>query len=382
MVTESMEGNAAPRPCILADAHRSGSDATLCSGSKFVGFCRFWAQNLWNFDRCFHSNSRVHFEASLSFLAMRDRAGLSRSPEERRSPLAIPSQSNSILLPGDAGRSAIQRRIPRWAKRGGGAAVNLKLAPPRAHSSTAHWTLPHHLLQTHLAPAQLVVCPPCPLPYARKCRAAIASSVPGPPELSRRRKLECNPQGKRAPTRARFEAGAGGELTQERTCALSCIYSHRQIRIQQRACGFALSADRSSHLLPLTKSHEHGIKLVRLFRHSRPHFCNGKAPVWIESALWERESCTQTLTLRAEVSRVAQPDGSASRLLLRLGSAPVRRLDSIYSSFLSESFLSLSKPPLLASSFFFFSSSSFFFLSSSSCSLRSSSFLLGLPTTT
>lgn len=95
MVTESMEGNAAPRPCILADAHRSGSDATLCSGSKFVGFCRFWAQNLWNFDRCFHSNSRVHFEASLSFLAMRDRAGLSRSPEERRNPLAILSQSNS-----------------------------------------------------------------------------------------------------------------------------------------------------------------------------------------------------------------------------------------------------------------------------------------------
>jgi hypothetical protein len=31
-----MGGKATPRPYILADAHRSGSDATLCSRSKLV----------------------------------------------------------------------------------------------------------------------------------------------------------------------------------------------------------------------------------------------------------------------------------------------------------------------------------------------------------
>ncbi|KAI3483568.1 hypothetical protein L1887_53607 [Cichorium endivia] len=173
-----MGGKATPRPCILADAHRSGSDATLCSGSKFVDSVGF--------------GPKICGISTGAFTA---------------------TASNSILLPGDAGRSAIPRRIPRWAKRGGRAAVNLNSAPPRAHSSTAHWTLPHHLLQTHLPPTQLVVCRPCPLPYGRTCRAAIASSLSRPPELSRPRKAECNPQGKRAPTRARLEAGAGGELT-------------------------------------------------------------------------------------------------------------------------------------------------------------------------
>ncbi len=113
-------------------------------------------------------------------------------------------------------------------------------------------------------------------------------------------------------------------MNQERTCALSCIYSQGQIRVQQWGCDASLFRPIDCHttrLLTRVTRAWHPARSALRTQQASSCLQRENAPAWIESALWERQSCTQTLTPRAEVSRVAQPDGSASRFLLRLGGA-------------------------------------------------------------